>query len=121
MNMELTKEQKEYLKKWDNLSKEDLMNEEIKWSDFLWFGRHLSIKDSIIEDYLNSNDEEHIEIAKKALFEEEKIMNQYANDTDFIRCIVYPESDNGDKEWEEITNNVGSLRYLTTGYWFTDS
>ena len=40
----LTKEQREYLKKWDGLSKEELSKEHSKWLDFLWLGRHLYLK-----------------------------------------------------------------------------
>ena len=76
--MELTKRTKEYLKKWDGLSKEELVAEE-------------------------------------------RIINKYENDSDFIRCMVNPESENGDKEWDEITDNVGSLRYLISGEWHTNS
>lgn len=120
---ELTKRAKEYLKKWDGLSKEELIKEEEKWSEFLWLGRHLYLKykTPVFEDYFKSGDEEKIKIAKGAFEAEERIINKYENDPDFIRCMVNPESENGDKEWDEITDNVGSLRYLTCGDWFTDS
>lgn len=119
----LTKRAKEYLKKWDGLSKEELIAEEEKWSDFLWLGRHLYLKHktSHFGDYLNSGDEDKINIVKGAFEAEERIINKYKNDSDFIRCMVNPESENGDKEWDEITDNVGSLRYLISGDWFTDS
>ena len=121
--MRLTKEQKKYLKKWDGLSKEDLIKEEEKWGEFLWLGRHLYLKHEtpVFENYFKSGDEEKIKIAKDAFEAEERIVNKYENDPDFIRCMIIPESENGDKEWNEITNNVGSLRYLTCGDWFTDS
>lgn len=119
----LTKEQKEYLKKWEHLSKEELDKEEEKWSDFLWLGRHLYLKyeTSTFEDYLNSGDKNKIDIVEGAFAAEERVINTYENDLDFIRCMVNPESENGDKEWEEVCNNVGALRYLTCGDWFTDS
>ena len=121
--MRLTKRTKEYLKKWDGLSKEELVAEEEKWSDFLWLGRHLYLKHNTphFEDYLNSGDEEKINVIKGAFEVEERIINKYKNDSDFIRCMVNPESENGDKEWDEITDNVGSLRYLISGDWHTDS
>lgn len=117
----LTKQQKEYLKKWKHLSKEELKREEEKWSHFLWFGRHLAIKDSFMGDYLSSGDEKKIDIAKGAARAEANIICTYGSDPDFIRCMINVKSKNGDKEWEEILNNVGSLRYLTSGDWFTDS
>lgn len=119
----LTKEQKEYLKKWDGLSKEELIKEQDKWVDFLWLGRHLYLKyeTSTFKDYLDSGDETKIEIVKGAFKAEEEVLNKYENDPDFIRCMVDVKSENGDEEWEEIRNNVGSLRYLTYGDWCTDS
>ena len=104
----ITKEQKEYLKKWDEFSDEDINNQLDKWSDFLWLGRHL---------YLKSIEKVNIKDHKEAFEYEEEIINRYKNDIDFLRCMVFPQSENGDEEWEEILNNVGSLTYLSYGKW----
>ena len=117
----LTKEQKEYLKKWDGLSKEELIVERDKWSKFLWFGRHLAIKDSFMGEYLASGNESKINIAKGAARAEADVICTYGDDPDFIRCMINVKSENGDEEWREILDNVGSLRYLIGGDWFTDS
>lgn len=117
----LTKEQKEHLKKWDGLSKEELIKEEDKWSKFLWLGRHLAFKHTFLGQYLASGNENKIRIAKGAARAEADVICTYGTDPDFIRCMINVESENGDKEWDEILNNVGSLRYLICGEWFTDS
>lgn len=119
--MNLTTEQKNYVSKWNHLSTEELIKEEKKWSDFLWFGRHLAIKPTFLGQYLSSGDADKIKIAKGAAKDEANIICTYGDDPDFIRCMINPESDHGDKEWEEITNNVGALRYLLSGDWDTDS
>ena len=117
---ELTEEQKEYLKKWDKFTKDELIAEETRWSDFLWLGRHSALKDTIIKEYLNSNDENLIKIAMDAINVEKHLIEKYQDDNDFIRCLVDVEK-SGDKEWEEILNNVGSLRYILSGEWCLDS
>lgn len=100
------------LDKWEGYSREELEKLEEKWSDFLWLGRELFVleKGRIPEKLL------------QGVFETiNNMINKYRNDEDFVRCMVSPKSKNGDKEWEEITKNVGSLRLKLYGQWNTDS
>lgn len=119
--MKLSKEQKSYVNKWNHLSKDELIKEETKWGDFLWFGRHLALKSTFLGQYLSSGEENKIKIAKQAAREEANVICTYGDNPDFIRCFINPLSPNGDKEWKEVTNNVGALRYLISGDWDTDS
>ena len=100
------------INKWKDYTKEDLIRAEEKWSDFLWFGRHL---------YLAYVGNVTIEKYPEAFKNQDRIINKYHNDKDFIRCFYFPNSPNGDEEWKEITNNVGYLRQRLYGRWNTDS
>lgn len=119
--------QEEYIKKWKNHRKEYtkkygkdigttvLAIQEKRWSDWLWLGRHLFLKHSGVFETCDK------EIRDGAFKAEEEIVRKYENDLDFIRCMSYPESENGDEEWEEIRYNVGALRKILFGEWNTDS
>lgn len=117
----------EYIKKWNNHRKEYtkkfgkdigstvLAIQEKRWSDWLWLGRHLFLKHSGVFETCNK------EIRDRAFEEEKKIIKKYEDDADFIRCMLYPETEDGDEEWEEIRCNVGALRKILFGEWNTDS
>ena len=117
----------EYIKKWERyqdqyvkkfgkeVGRNVLITQERRWSDWLWLGRHLYLK------YSGDCETWKEEIRNKAFEEEEKIIEKYTYDIDFNRCMIDPESENGDEEWNEIRNNVGALRKILWGEWNTDS
>ena len=108
----LTPDKLAYLKKWDGYTKKQLRAEEHKWYEFAWLGRHL---------FLAQVGEVTIDKYPKAFVAQDRIIKTYENDKDFIRCFVFPESENGDEEWKEILWNLRSLRFLLCGEWNSDT
>ena len=89
--------------------KQEIASAEEKFFDLVWFQRHLSIKDSVIEEYLNSNNPVKIEIAKGVLEAAEKIKEKYKDDPDLNPCNNF--------EWGMINGKLSALRWVLGDEW----
>lgn len=102
-----------------------LQSEARKWGDFLWLGRHLYllVYSRYFDKEKDKMTETEAEIQEKVLQSGEEIIKKYTSDHDydFLRCFDATVSKNGDKEWEHICNNVGTLREFLWGEWNLDS
>ena len=105
----------------EEVAKKILTDEESRWGDFLWLGRHLALVDGGFFDKAKTPEE--AEFNKLAVQEGEAMVKRYKDcaDHDFVMCFEYPSSENGDDEWEHICNNVGTLREFLWGEWNLDS
>lgn len=85
---------------------------ENKFHERVWLERHLVSKDwsNWINEYLESGNQNKIDIAEKALEEEKRITKQYKGDPDFITpCSDY--------EWGVINGKLSALRWVLGCEW----
>lgn len=117
------KDRLDYIEYWIGMSKGDkeyIKGQEDKWSDFLWLGRHLYLKETG-KLYDSPSD-----IINGALKGEKKVMDTYKDDPDFIKYMTnkippVPDEEYGDDHWREVCMNVGALRWILSGEWNLDS
>lgn len=85
---------------------------EEKFYERVWLERHIVSKEwsNWMNEYLESGDENKINIVKDALKAEEDIKEKYKNDSDFITpCTDY--------EWGMINGKLSALRWVLGSDW----